>query len=173
MCPLLEGCVILEIGCDGYRATVEVTAAPGVRRVAVDGRDVSFDWARLPDGQYSLILGGRVYDFIIEFSDGNCSVIGRDGSHTLRVADTRRPATVREVEEGQSGLQRLKADMPGKVVRVLVKEGEPVAYDQSLLVLEAMKMQNEIRAPKSGVVREIGVTPGTAVNTGEFLLSLE
>ena len=48
-----------------------------------------------------------------------------------------------------------------------------MAYGQGLLVLEAMKMQNEIRSPKSGVVREIGVTEGKAVNSGDFLLSLE
>ena len=63
--------------------------------------------------------------------------------------------------------------MPGKVVRVLVKEGDTVEFGQGLLVLEAMKMQNEIRAPKSGIVRGIGVSAGATVNTGQFLLSLE
>lgn len=165
--------MILEIKCDDHRVTVEVTAAAGMRRVTVDEKEVPYDWARLPNGHYSLILDGCVYDFIIEFSDGNCSVVGRDGSRTLRVADARSLISPREVEEGEAGLQRLMADMPGKVVRVLVKEGDSVAYDQGLLVLEAMKMQNEIRSPKSGVVREIGVTSGMTVSTGEFLLSLE
>jgi biotin carboxyl carrier protein len=165
--------MILEIDAGNQRMTVEVTSAAGVQRVTVDGREVAPDWARLPNGHYSLILGGRVYDFLIDFRDGACSVIGREASFALRVADTRRLPPNREVEEGHSGLQRLTSDMPGKVVRILVKEGEVVAYDQGLLVLEAMKMQNEIRAPKSGTVREIGVTAGKAVNTGEFLLSLE
>ena len=139
----------------------------------MDGREVPHDWALLPNGHYSLILDGRVYDFIIEFSDGKCSMVGRVGARTLRVSDARRLNSQQEVEEGQAGLQRLNADMPGKVVRVRVKEGDPVAYDQSLLVLEAMKMQNDIRAPKSGTVREIGVSSGMTVNTGSFLISLE
>jgi pyruvate carboxylase subunit B len=63
--------------------------------------------------------------------------------------------------------------MPGKIIRVLVQEGETVAHDQSLLVLEAMKMQNEIRSPKSGIVKEVAVAGGITVNTGDFLLSIE
>ena len=63
--------------------------------------------------------------------------------------------------------------MPGKVVRILVQAGQKVEYEQGLLVLEAMKMQNEIRAPKGGIVKEIGVAEGRPVSTGEFLISLE
>jgi len=152
---------------------LDVSASAGGWKVTVDGQEIPHDWMRLPNGHFSLILGGRVHDFLIEFAENSCSVIGRDGSYELRVADTRRLNPRREVEEGQAGLQRLMAEMPGKVVRILVQEGETVSYDQGLLVLEAMKMQNEIRAPKSGTVREIAVAPGKAVNTGEFLLSLE
>ena len=150
-----------------------MTTPASVRRVTLDGEEVPNDWVRLADGHYSLIVGGRVFDFIIELSEDTCTVTGRDGCQTMRIFDARRLMRNREIEFGQSGLQRLKADMPGKVVRVLVGEGDSVALDQGLLVLEAMKMQNEIRAPKSGIVREIGVTSGTAVNTGQFLVSIE
>ena len=63
--------------------------------------------------------------------------------------------------------------MPGKVIRLLIKPGDSVSCDQGLLVLEAMKMQNEIRAPKSGVVKDIGVKPGETVSAGDFMVSLE
>jgi biotin carboxyl carrier protein len=139
----------------------------------MNGKDVPFDWVRLPDGHYSLILEDCVYDFLIELSQDTCTVTGRAGSTTMSISDARHLIPRREAEASLAGLQRLKAEMPGKVVRVLVKEGDSVACDQGLLVLEAMKMQNEIRAPKSGIVREIRVSPGTAVGTGEFLLSLE
>ena len=172
-CPFLEATVILQIDHDNHRVTVELAGDAGARKVSLDGAEVLYDWVRLPNGHCSLILEGRVYDFIIEFNNGNCSVTGRDGSLALSIADSRRLMHLREVEEGQSGLQRISAEMPGKVVRVLVKVGDEVAYDQGMLVLEAMKMQNEIRAPKRGVVREIGIKPGMAVATGEFLLSLE
>ena len=165
--------MILEIGCRDHRFTVEVTNAAGVRKVMLNGEEVLCDWVKLADGHYSLIAGGHVGDFIIELSDDTCTVVGRDGLHTLSIFDARRLASKRDVEFGQSGLQQLTADMPGKVVRVLVHEGDPVEFDQGLLVLEAMKMQNEIHAPKGGIVRKIGVTAGTAVSTGQFLLSLE
>jgi acetyl/propionyl-CoA carboxylase alpha subunit len=165
--------VILEIDCGKQQMKVEVSGAPGSWKVTVDGKEVPSDWVPLPNGHVSLILDGRVYDFLIDFSGDSCSVFGRGGSYALRVSDSRRLRPQREVEEGLAGLQRLSAEMPGKVVRILVKQGDTVAYDQGLLVLEAMKMQNEIRAPKSGTVRDIGVAPGKAVTTGEFLLSLE
>ncbi len=66
---------------------------------------------------------------------------------------------------------RLKSQMPGKIVRVLVKAGEPVKKGQSLLVMEAMKMENEIKSPQDGAVREVRVTEGQAVETGAELLS--
>jgi biotin carboxyl carrier protein len=165
--------VILEIGSGDNRKVVELSADGSRLQVAVDGKAVPCDWQRVAEGQYSLIVDGRVFDFIVEPREGHWHVAGRAGTAILQVRDPRRLSELHDVEEGQAGLQRLTSDMPGKVVRVLVREGEPVVYDQALLVLEAMKMQNEIRAPKSGVVREIGVTPGTAVGTGGFLLSLE
>jgi biotin carboxyl carrier protein len=165
--------VILEVQCEDRCVAVEVIEAAGLRRVIVDGQEVPCDCVRLPNGHYSLIIDGRVHDFIVEVSEGKCSLSSRDGSSQLAVMDTRRLAFQRDVEGGQAGLQRLTADMPGKVIRVLVQEGESVAFDQGLLVLEAMKMQNEIRAPKSGIVREIRVSAGATVATGEFLLSIE
>lgn len=170
---IAEEFVILEIDCRGHRVNVEVTTAAGVRKVTLNGEPVPCDWVRLADGHFSLIVGGHVGDFVIDFAGDVCTVVGREGQQTLRIFDARRLSPGRDVEFGPTGLQQLKAEMPGKVVRVLVKEGDSVAFDQGLLVLEAMKMQNEIRAPKSGVVREVGVTAGTAVNTGQFLLSLE
>jgi biotin carboxyl carrier protein len=66
---------------------------------------------------------------------------------------------------------RIKSQMPGKIVRILVKPGESVKKGQALLVMEAMKMENEIRSPQEGVIREVRVTEGQAVETGAELLS--
>jgi len=169
----MEGCVKVEIDCNGQLMKVELHDAAPALKAVVNGTEVSFDCARLPNRQYSLIRDGRVFDFMVDLTEDHCVVVGREGAHALKIMDRRRAMQRHEVEEGQSGLQRLTADMPGKVVRILVKEGDPVAYDQGLLVLEAMKMQNEIRAPKSGIVREVGTIEGKAVSAGEFLLSLE
>ncbi len=163
----------LQIEIENRKLNVAMTDSSCRGLATVDGKEIAYDCVRLPDGRYSIILSGRVFDFIVDLPAGSGTVTGRQGAHALKVADSRRHPPRREVEEGQSGLQQLTADMPGKVVRILVRAGETVAYDQGLLVLEAMKMQNEIRAPKSGVIKEIGATEGKAVNTGEFLLSLE
>jgi Acetyl/propionyl-CoA carboxylase, alpha subunit len=67
----------------------------------------------------------------------------------------------------------VRAPMPGKVVRLLVAEGAEVNANQGLLVMEAMKMQNEIKSPKKGVVRKLSVAEGVAVNSGDLLASIE
>jgi len=78
-----------------------------------------------------------------------------------------------EHDDTYEGRLQLRADMPGKVIRLLVRDGEAVASGQALLVLEAMKMQNEIRSPKAGVVREVAVEAGRTVNSGDLLIAIE
>ena len=165
--------MILQIDHQGKRFTVEVRADGSSRTVQVEGEPISCDWVRLPDGAYSLILDGQVFDLSVDLDTDACIVTDRSGTHQLRISDPRSLSARQQVEEGQTGLQRICADMPGKVIRVLVKPGDSVSYDQGLLVLEAMKMQNEIRAPKTGVVKQIGVQPGGTVGAGDFLISLE
>jgi len=168
--------MILEVDWGERRAVVEVVRTGGRRIVKIDGKEILCDIVRLQHRRISLILDGCVYDFIIEFEGGEgggCVITGRGGTYVMRMADPRRLKVDSRVESGNSGLQRVRTDMPGKVVRVLVCPGDAVAYDQPLLVLEAMKMQNEIRSPKTGVVRELGVAAGLAVGAGDFLLSIE
>ena len=162
----------LEISSADKHFEVEADG-PGTHLVRVGDKDLSCDFVSLPDGQYSLILDGRVYDVLVKLDTDSCLVAGRAGSSQFRISDPRRLSGLQTVEEAQPGLKRICAEMPGKVIRLLVRPGEKVTYDQGLLVLEAMKMQNEIRAPKSGIVREIGIEHGRAVNTGDFLLSIE
>ncbi len=163
----------LDISSGSDHFEIEISGISGRKRVRMGDIEVGCDWIRLPGGQYSLILDGRVYDLSVALDTDTCHVAGRRGSNQFRISDPRRLGGQEGLEEGQAGLQRICAEMPGKVVRLLVKPGDRVTYDQGLLVLEAMKMQNEIRAPKSGLVKEVAVQDGRAVNTGDFLLSLE
>jgi biotin carboxyl carrier protein len=71
------------------------------------------------------------------------------------------------------GEQPVTAPMPGRVVRVLVQAGDEVAAKQGVIVVEAMKMENELRSPKAGRVKEVSVTPGTSVDAGRVLLVVE
>ena len=134
---------------------------------------MSCDWVRISEGHYCLIIDGKVFDLFVEGVGSLFSVSGREGQCKLEVHDARAWREYGSFEEGAAGMQRLHAEMPGKIIRVLVKTGDAVACDQALLVVEAMKMQNEIRAPKAGTIREIAVAEGKTVNSGEFLLSVE
>lgn len=165
--------MILEISHGEYKVAVEIESNDGKKKIRLGGNDIVCDWVRIADGHYSLILDGTVHDIHVNMSPDICDVSSRVGTYSFRILDPRRLGLKEYGEDSQSGLQRICADMPGKVVRLLVQKGDDVLYDQGLLVLEAMKMQNDIRAPKTGVVREIAVQPGTTVNTGDFLLSIE
>jgi biotin carboxyl carrier protein len=165
--------MILEISNGTDKVAVEITSDGGRKKVRLGGTDILCDWVRLSDGHYSLILDGSVFDLAVNVDTETCVVTSRAGAYAFGVVDPRRSRSKQQGEEGRSGVQRIYANMPGKILRVLVGEGDSVALDQSLLVLEAMKMQNEIRAPKSGVVKEVIAAPGNIVNTGDFLLSIE
>jgi len=165
--------VILEISSGTEKLAVEITANGSQKKIRLGGTEIVCDWVRLADGHYSLIIDGSVLDVLVNFDSETCVVTSRAGTYSFRILDPRRTGARQKTEEGASGVQRICADMPGKIIRLLVMEGDAVAYDQSLLVLEAMKMQNEIRAPKGGTIRDVAVVPGTTVNTGDFLLSVE
>jgi len=165
--------VILEVFHDAAKLEVEIRGEAGNRSIRLDGKELACDWRALGDGRYSLLLDGRVHDLAVELDDAAAAVLGRDGELTLRLVDPRRPAAGSELEERGQGLRRILAEMPGKVVRILVSPGDTVVLGQGLVVLEAMKMQNEIPAPRRGTVKDVGVAVGRTVSSGDFLLSLE
>jgi biotin carboxyl carrier protein len=165
--------LILDISSAGQKVTVEIALVGGEKKIRLGETEISCDWVRLAEGHYSLIVDGRVFDILVNLDTDTCVVMSHAGSYTFQITDRRRSGSDLHAQEVQSGLRRVCADMPGKVIRLLVGEGDSVVYDQGILVLEAMKMQNEIRAPKSGIVKEIAAVAGNTVNTGDFLLSIE
>jgi biotin carboxyl carrier protein len=96
------------------------------------------------------------------------------GGHRIAVeiVDARN-ALRKAAQRGHDGMAELRAPMPGKVVKVLVAEGADVEVNQGLVVIEAMKMQNEVKSPKKGVVRKVGVKEAAAVNAGDLLVVVE
>jgi biotin carboxyl carrier protein len=165
--------LILDISSADQKVTVEIALVGGEKKIRLAETEISCDWVRLAEGHYSLIVDGRVFDILVNLDTDTCIVMSHAGSYTFQITDRRRSASDLHAHEIQSGLRRVCADMPGKVMRVLVQEGDSVVWEQGLLVLEAMKMQNEIRAPKSGIVKEVAAVAGNTVNTGDFLLSIE
>ena len=158
---------------EGEKIRVEIRTIMGRDRVFFDGEEVECDWVALPNDQHSIILEGKVFDLSVRLDRDAGEVQRNQQIIPFRILDPRRLAAASAEPLGSQGIQRIQAQMPGKVVRMLVEAGDTVDYDQGLLVVEAMKMQNEIRAPKGGTVKEIGVAAGQAVNSGDFLLSIE
>ena len=119
-------------------------------------------------GVYSVILGGRSYEARVE--SGAVRVGGR--RIELEVSDPRRFAK-RTGRGAMEGRYSLASPMPGKVVRVLVAQGDEVAAGQGSVVVEAMKMQNEMKSPRAGRVTSVSVREGATVGAGEVLAVIE
>ena len=123
-------------------------------------------------GVYSVLLDGRSYDARIEETPGGLVVVIDGYRFEIEVRDPRRWSRA-AAGRGKEGVQNVNAPMPGKVVRVLVAPGDTVESGQGLVVVEAMKMQNEMKAGRRGTVRSVAVKEGATVTAGQVLATIE
>jgi acetyl/propionyl-CoA carboxylase alpha subunit len=160
--------VWLEVG--GKKQRVELpSVSSGVMECSVDGRAVSADVCMLEPGVMSLLVAGRQYRCIL---DGDGVVIG-GRRYGFEVDDPRSLQGRRGAGAGTEGPRPVKAPMPGRVVRVLVEVGNDVEEGQGVVVIEAMKMQNELKSPKAGRVVRVGAVVGDTVGSGDVLVVVE
>ncbi|TAM84239.1 MAG: hypothetical protein EPN47_02680 [Acidobacteria bacterium] len=167
----------------GHRLTVEGPANGIAGRESphflVDGKALEADWAEIRPGHYSILLDGQSYEARVQ--PASDSRPGQPETWVVTIAEFEFHVAVRDPRArrfaGQSlahdGPLDVLAPMPGKIVRVLVARNEEVAQDQGLVVIEAMKMQNELKAPRPGRISEVHVREGAGVETGAKLLRLE
>jgi biotin carboxyl carrier protein len=155
----------------GEERAVEVTPREGGYRVTVGEKVLEVDALALQGAAVSLIVGTRSYRCDIEpRKDGQLAVRVNQSVLSLEMLDERKLRLRRASGKfALEGPQRIDAPMPGKVVRVLVKVGDEVQEGQGLLVVEAMKMENELKSPKSGKVTELHAVEGAAVESGAKL----
>jgi biotin carboxyl carrier protein len=123
-------------------------------------------------GIYSVLLGDKSYEAKITPS-GDAWAVDVDGRHFVLEVEDPRSLRRRGGIEGHTGPQRLASPMPGKVVRVLVEMGAEVEAGQGVAVVEAMKMQNEVKAVRAGRVVSMQAREGATVTAGEVLAVLE
>ena len=160
-----------EIVINGARRSVEYapqTNEAAAAMFSVDGRQVEADAARISGGEYSVLIGGRSLDVTVEEISDSLRVRTNGREFQVEIFDPRSWRRGRGAGIELEGRQQLIAPMPGKIVRVLVVAGQKVSAGEGLLVIEAMKMQNEIRSPKSGTVEKVA-REGQTVNAGEVL----
>ncbi len=118
---------------------------------------------------YTITVNGNVYDVTVEETTGSAAPIQRTAA-TPKAAPKAAPAP--QAAAGSEGAVKVTAPMPGKILGIKVNAGDTVSKGQVLLVLEAMKMENEIVAPQDGTVAGIHVSVGSAVEAGDVLASL-
>lgn len=157
---------------DDRQFTVEVIDE---KHVSVNGKVYEIDFEAV-SGQpvYSLIVDGRSHESYIYPGDDNWQVLMRGRLYPVTVEDEREKRLRAAAGGGvaETGEFHLRAPMPGLVVAVPVAEGQAVKRGQVILILESMKMQNELKAPRDGTIGRIRVRPGETVEQKQTLLSM-
>jgi acetyl/propionyl-CoA carboxylase alpha subunit len=162
---------LAQAGNDDIDVDIDVGKWPEVR-AAISGEVFQLRFFEVASGVYWFTLDGRSLEARLVPDGGGYRVqIGTASLH-VRLMDPRR-----RLRAGSSGESRsragIRAPMPGRVVRVLAQEGARVNAGQGVLVLEAMKMQNEIKCPFEGTVAKIHVGEGVSVSAGDILVTVE
>ena len=148
---------------------MDVRRAGAKLAAVLAGRAIEADAVEVSPGIYSVLIGGRSYE--VYLSRRGTAIVATAGQHEfiVEIVDPRAWRRGRGGAIEAEGRQEILAPMPGKVVRILAAAGTKVEARQGVLVIEAMKMQNELRSPKSGTVEKLLVREGQTVNSGEVL----
>ncbi len=174
--------MMYDVEIDGRIRKVVLERAGDRFRVSVNGRAHVLDVRRPDPDSLSLLVpdeaSGRTVSWDVGIGEGPAGdlIVHVNGTPVRARVDVARGAWAKRRGDetgGAAGPARIKAPMPGKVVRVLVVPGDPVVARQGLVVVEAMKMENELRSPKDGRVKEVTVTEGTSVEAGAVLVVVE
>ena len=143
--------------------------------LSLDGVVYELDFERVGNQPvYSLVLGGQSFEAHVYTDDEQWQVLLRGDMYRAVVEDERERRLRSQLEgvPAERGEFHLKAPMPGLVIAIPVEEGQPVEKGDVLLILESMKMQNELKAPRAGKVSRVRVTPGERVEQKQSLLSV-
>ena len=159
---------------DSRTHRIELESSGESTTVRIDGEAVAIESRRIRNSTYSILVGGRSY--VADVAADNDGYVVSVGCESFRISvadERRRRAAAATGKKEASGRREVRAMMPGKVVDVLVSAGARVEANQGLLIVEAMKMENEIRSPVAGEIKSVQVTTGQTVKTGDLLIIVE
>ena len=162
----------LDATVDGKTVRVDVRGEGGGYRVAFEDRQFEVDFYDSGRDFVSLLIDGRSYEVGLEKRANGYGVFFSDDTLDVELTDALASRAAAHKKDA-SGPARIAAPMPGKLVRLLVEVGQQVDSGQGLVVIEAMKMENELRAPRAGKVKEMPVQEGQAVDAGALLIVIE
>lgn len=156
-----------------HRVQIMRSADTGALQCRVDDQPFEFDSAQAEADILSMLVGGRAYEVRRDGAGPDLSIIVSGQRFAAEVSDPRSLRARKAKGGAAEGPKKITAPMPGKVVRVLMPEGSEVEAGQGVIVIEAMKMQNELKSPKAGRVKKVLVAEGAAVNAGDPLAIIE
>lgn len=142
----------------------------------VDDREYELEASQPEPNVYLLKTNNKIYEIFVsprEHQDDPFKVRVKDSEFEIKMFDPKRLRGTGGNLENSDGIAEIKTAMPGKLVRILVEEGTEIKSGEGVLVVEAMKMQNEMKSPKDGVVKEIRFAEGATVNAGDILAIIE
>ena len=161
------------LGDESYAVEIEETGK-SVYRISVDGHEFVVDGKKTGRTNYSLIVDNRSFEIEVDNTGDEYRVLVDGRSYHIHLVDERRVRVGGNQAGAQmQGRQNVSVPMPGKVIAILVAEGDQVEKGQGLIIVEAMKMENEVHSPIAGEVKEIRVKTGDTVEGGAVLLVVE
>ena len=164
---------IASIGNEEHRIDIEKKDG-NLFAIIVGGKKYDVDVVHSEHSLYSLILNGKSYEVDIDAKDGICNILIKGEYYVVNVINEKKKGLwIKSREHTVEGKQSITTEMPGKVVKILAQKGHEVKLNQGLIVVEAMKMENELKSPKNGKVIEINIREGEIVESGTILMVIE
>jgi biotin carboxyl carrier protein len=166
----------LKAQLSGQQHEVSLSCTGGIATAEIDGRHYEVEVRELTGGRYLLIVGSNVYKCRVDTkrdARNSYEVVVRGKAYDISVVDPKRLRSAQSSGAHDHGVAEIVSPMPGKIVRILVEAGARVEAGAGIVVVEAMKMQNEMKAPKAGVVVSINAEAGATVNAGDVLAVIE
>ncbi|HVF46348.1 MAG TPA: biotin/lipoyl-containing protein [Pyrinomonadaceae bacterium] len=165
----------IEAEIEGTRHKVEIIRDGDHVTAEIDGRRYEVEASEPEPNVFLIKHEGKIREVFVSHPESSGPAVVTIRGHQVQVAliDPKRLRASTSAAEHFAGAAEIKTSMPGKVVRILVAEGDQVAKGDGIIVIEAMKMQNELKAPKDGTVKEIRFEAGQTVAAGAILATIE
>lgn len=165
--------MIYEVSIAGKTHRVELARVGSGWHCKLNGREFPLDVSSIQNGVLSLLIDGKSYEIKQENTATETNIVVGSERFATIVRDPRSLRSRKRSGSEEEGIKKITASMPGKVVRILAPAGTAVEAGQGIVVIEAMKMQNEMKSPKKGTVKKINVTEGAPVEAGQVLAEVE
>ncbi len=144
--------------------------------ILINGKAHHYELIQVNNSSYKLLIDQKIYDISIVKINSDKFVVSLEGytyETLVRTALQERATKVIEQQGSAHHLREIKAPMPGMILKIKKKPGEKINLGESIIILEAMKMENDIKSPVSGVIKDVYISEGTAVEKGAKLFSID